>query len=327
MVRKHMSIEDLDRRLRILRWDKHGTLLHNAAEAGENVYNRFRRWTPLKLFGLSYFAGGYIQILGGLRKRHPNLYVVYLDPFSGCGINKIGNILLAGSPLVCIDSATNRQVEFDAMFFNDADSGFSSSLEKRLRFLSQTDPFQWITGKYHVSNKDCNKALDDIVDYLRRKGFVNYLAFIDPYKWEISWSIMKELLSIEYGDIMMTFQARLVAKEIGKYSIQGTPSLGDNIKRFLGEEDEDIIRKLRTEQAVKEYYMEKINNYRKFVLDIEIRGGRSNPYRYYLLFASRQKNPTWKEYIVKMKEFMESFSGDLVKSSLDYLTGKIQRLP
>lgn len=329
MPRRIRSIEDLDKRLEILKWDKHNDLLDEVYQAGDNVYNKFKRWTPLKLIGLSYFAGGYAQILGNLKNKYKNLHVVYMDPFSGCGINKIKsqNVLLAGSPLICIDSVTNRKAEFDYMFFNDADPEFSSSLEKRLEFLSHIDSFEWIANNYCIFNKDCNDALKEIVNYLNEKGFINYLAFLDPYKWEISWSMLEKLLSIEYGDLMMTFQAKLVAKEIGKYLSLGTSSLGNNIKRFLGEENENVIEKLRTEKAVKKYYLEKIGEYRKFVLDIKIKSGRRRPYWYYLIFASRKKNPPWKNYIVTMKGFVESFSGDLVKSSFDYLTGRIQRLP
>lgn len=326
MPRQRRSIEDLDKRLKILRWDKHEDLLHNVAEAGGNVYNEFKRWTPLKLCGLSYFAGGYAQILGNLKKDYPGLEVVYIDLFSGCGINKIKNTLFAGSPLICIDSVTNRQVEFDTMYFNDLNPDYYGALGKRLEFLSQSESFSWIKDKYHMLNKDCNVALEDIVGHLNRKGFINYLAFIDPYKWEIWWNSMKKLLSIEYGDIMMTLQAKLVAKEIGRYVTQGTPSLGEKIKKFLGEGDESTIEKLNSEQAVKEYYIDKIYEYRKFIVDIEIKSGKTNPYRYYLIFASRKKNPPWGSYITKMKTFVESFSGDLVRESLDYLTGRTQRI-
>ncbi|MGD2248038.1 MAG: three-Cys-motif partner protein TcmP [Candidatus Methanofastidiosia archaeon] len=331
MPRRSRDIEDLDKRLEILQWDKHNGLLDEVAQAGEYIYNEFKQWTPLKLMGLSYFAGGYAQILGNLKKKHQNLHLVYIDPFSGCGINKIDSqdnqdVLIAGSPLTCIDSVTNREVEFDCMFFNDADPEFSSSLEKRLEFLSDVDPFCWIADSYCVYNKDCNDALKDIVHYLNEKGFINYLAFLDPYKWEISWSMMEELLSIEYGDIIMTFQARLVAKEIGKYLSQRIPSLGDNIRRFLGEENENVIEKLGNEKAVRKYYLEKIKEYRKFVLDIKIKSGKRKPYSYYLVFASRKKNPRWKRYIVEMRRLVESFSGDLVGSSFDYQMGRTQRL-
>ncbi len=326
MTRKREGIEYLDERLKILRWDKHGDLLHDVAQEGEDISNKFKPWTPLKLCGLSYFAGGYAQILGNLKKRYPALEVIYIDLFAGCGINRIRNVLIAGSPLVCIDSATNRKVEFDTMYFNDSNPEYYTALDKRLRFLSEIESFSWINSRYHSLNKDCNEALENIVDDLNKKGFKNYLAFIDPYKWEISWSSMEKLLSIGYGDIMMTFQARLVAKEIGKYVSQGTPSIGDNIKRFLGEKDESIIEGLNNEQAVKKYYIGKMHEYRKFLVDIEIRGGKSNPYRYYLIFASRKEKPPWRSYITKMKTFVERFSGDLVKASLDYLTGETLRL-
>jgi three-Cys-motif partner protein len=328
MLRQHRSIEDLDKRLKILRWDKHEDLLSNIAKAGGEVYNEFKNWTPLKLCGLSYFAGGYARILQKLKTRQfsGKLDVIFIDLFSGCGINKIKDVLIAGSPLVCIDSVTNSQAKFDTMFFNDATPKYYTALGDRLEFLSRNDSFAWIENRYHIMNKDCNKALDDIVGYLNQIRYKNYLAFVDPYHMEIWWHSMERLLSIEYGDIMITFQAKLVARSIGTYLSSGSPSHGEKIRKFLGEENEGIIKQLNNEKAVKEYHINKIRNYRKFIVDIEIRSGRSNPYRYYLIFASRRKDPPWRSYIIKMKKLVESFSGDLVKASLDFLTGKMLRL-
>lgn len=323
-MKRKVDIEYLDKRLRILKWEKHGDLLQNVAEAGGDICNDFRDWTPLKLCGLSYFAGAYAQILQNLKKRSGNLEIVYIDLFAGSGMNKVNNTLIAGSPLVCIDSVANRQIEFDTMFFNDASPEYCEALRKRLEFLSTTDPFAWISGRCHIMNKDCNEALYEMVNHLRRITYKNYLAFIDPYKWEISWEAMRNLLSIEYGDIMITLQARLIAKEVGRYLTQGSQTTGEKIENFLGEETKEVIGTLNTEKTIKDYYIDKISQYRSFVVDIEIKSGSS--YRYYLIFASRRNNPPWKGCITNMKSIVENFSGDLVTHSLDYLEGRTQRL-
>jgi three-Cys-motif partner protein len=325
MQKRRNDITYLDKRLKILKWDAHDKLINEVAEKGGSVSNEFREWTPLKLCGLSYFAGGYASILAGLKRKLPNLDVLYIDLFSGSGINRIDDVIIAGSPLACIDSATSRNVTFDTMYFNDSNPEYCTALQERLEFLSGINPFRWIGGKYHILNKDCNEALEEIVECLKQRKFVNYLAFIDPYKWEISWSSLEKLLSIEYGDVMITLQALLVAKEIGKYLKSKPLSLGETIKRFLGEEDESILEGLGTELALKDYYIEKVREYREFVVDIKIRSG-SGSYEYFLIFASRKANPPWASYITKMKNFVESFSGDLVNASLEYLTGKTQRL-
>jgi three-Cys-motif partner protein len=325
MKKRLNDITYLDERLKILRWDAHGELINEVAEKGGNISNEFKKWTPLKLCGLSYFAGGYASILARLKREFPNLNVLYIDLFSGSGINRIDDITIVGSPLACIDSATNRNVTFDAMYFNDSNPEYCAALQERLEFLSEIDPFRWICGKYRILNKDCNEALEEIVEYLNQRRFINYLAFIDPYKWEISWDSLEKLLSIEYGDVMITLQALLVAKEIGKYLKSKPPSLGETISRFLGEENESILEGLGTELALKDYYIGKIRRYRKFVVDIKIRSGNCS-YKYFLIFASRKENPPWASYITKMKDFVESFSGDLVNASFEYLTGKTRRL-
>jgi len=331
MPEKPKDITYLDKQLKILRWDKHGDLLRKVSEVGGEVYNKFNPWTPLKLCGLSYFAGGYAQILKKLKMLYKNKYssnfeVIYIDLFSGCGINKIEDTLIAGSPLVCIDSATNRKVEFDTMFFNDSNLGYCSALKKRLEFLEKKKTFNWISDRYTILNKDCNDALEEIVNYLNKITNKNFLAFIDPYSLELSWSCMEELLSIPFGDFMITFQARFAARAVGQYLSSKSSSSGQSIKRFLGEEDENILTTLCSEKIIKDYYINKIRNYRKFVVDIEVRGGKSTPYKYHMIFATRKQNPPWADYVVQMKKLIESFSGDLVTTSLNYLTGKISRI-
>jgi len=152
MKRKKLDITSLDRRLKILQWEKHNHLLTQLANIESNTYNHFKKWTPLKLCGLSYFAGGYVHILENLKNKQfsGDLKIIYIDLFSGCGINQINHVLIAGSPLVCIDSVTNSNVKFDKMFFNDAKSEYSTALVKRLEFLSEKDAFAWIKNKYYI---------------------------------------------------------------------------------------------------------------------------------------------------------------------------------
>lgn len=331
MPEKSKDITYLDKQLKILRWDKHGDLLRKVSEVGGEVYNKFNPWTPLKLCGLSYFAGGYAQILKKLKMLYKNKYssnfeVVYIDLFSGCGINQIEDTFMAGSPLVCIDSVTNRKVEFDVMFFNDLNSEYCSALEKRLDFLKEKEPFNWISDRYTILNKDCNDALEEIVDNLNKIKNKNFLAFIDPYSLELSWSSMEKLLSIPFGDVIITFQARYAARAVGQYLSSKSHSSGQGIKQFLGEENEATLATLNTEKAIKNYYVHKISEHRKFIADIEVKGGESIPYTYHIIFATRKENPPWAGYITQMKRLIESFSGDRVTASLNYITGKTSRI-
>lgn len=326
-----MDITNLDKRLAILKWEKHGDLLDEITDVGnKECVNEFREWTPLKLIGLSYFAGGYATILSSLRKKNVDLKVVYIDLFSGCGVNKIEDIFFVGSPLATIDSVSNRRssdsnIEFDMMFFNDVDENYSNALSKRLTMLETNENFLWIKNKYAISNKDCNDSLDEIVKYLNSYNKINYLAFIDPYKWDISWKKLESLISIGYGDIMITLQAKLIAKEIGKYDSLSEETK-NKIKDFLGTIDDEEIRLLNTEVGVKNYYINKLSKYMGFIRDIEIKGGCSNPYKYYLIFATPKEAPKWQDYIESMKIFVETYSGDLVKDCIDHMKRKQMRI-
>ena len=319
-----MDIEELDNRLEILMWKNHGDLINKLSELGGGISNKFHNWTPLKLIGLSYFAGGYANILSSLKKKFPDLKIIYIDLFAGSGLNCINGTYFAGSPLVCIDSVRNRRTEMDKMYFNDNNNEYCNALKKRLEYLESIDEFSWISNNYEILNLDCNEAMNSIIENIKNIGFQNFLAFIDPYRIELSWNCLENLLSIPYGDIMISFQAKLIAKDIGRYRENQLTDSKDKIQQFLGEEDQSVIIKLDSEEKIKNYYIDKISRHRKFIRDIEIKSGGG--YRYFIIFASRKEDPPWGKYIDKMKKFIESYNGDLVEHSIDYLTCKQLRL-
>lgn len=71
---------------------------------------------------------------------------------------------------------------------------------------------------------------------------------------------LQKLLEIEYGDVFITLQATLTAKEIAKK--HHSDEIKERISSFLGA-DEEEWRKLTTEEAVKNYYIGKIREYEK----------------------------------------------------------------
>ncbi len=201
---KKPSIEDLDKRIKILLLDSYPGLLEELEKVGE-ACNEFKRWTPLKLIALSYFVGPYLRIMGKLRERRGKTTLFYIDLFAGSGINRVGKYLLAGSPIVAIDSATKETHKFDRMFFVDYDEKYAKSLKSRLEFLEtyeDKDPsklfpeakFSWISGRYEVIPEDSNKVIDSIVNEIESEDYKHYLAFIDPYKWEIKMDSLQRCL-------------------------------------------------------------------------------------------------------------------------------------
>ncbi|MEM3896885.1 MAG: three-Cys-motif partner protein TcmP [Archaeoglobaceae archaeon] len=335
-MKNPFPIENLDKRIKILLLHSYPGLLEELAKVGTE-YNDFKSWTPLKLVSLSYFVGPYLRITGkSLKEKYGPTALFYLDLFAGSGVNRViqdeRKYYLAGSPIVVIDCATKCDCKFDKIFFVEKDEKYAASLKKRLEYLENyeyKDPsklfpeaiFSWISGRYEVICEDSNKAIDLIVDKIESERYKNFLAFIDPFKWELKMKTLEKLLEIEYGDIFITFQAILTAKEIGKENL--TTESKKEISDFLGLSEEEW-RKLGSEEAVKNYYIGRIKEFRQTVEEITIRSGKG--YKYYLIFATRQKDPRWINIIKNLKNFIESFSGDIVEQSLKWLYGDMVRL-
>jgi len=318
------NLEYLDDRLKILMFkrenEKHPDLLKQLMECSPES-NEFNYWTPLKLIGLSYFIGKYLEIIASMEKEYGSVNIIYIDPFSGCGINEIQKEILAGSPIVTIDCSSKVSRKFDKMYFNDLNKEYTESLYKRLKHLTTIDDYRWIEGKCEIMNQDANKFLDFVTDELGKMSYKNYFAFIDPFFTALSWESFEKLLAIPYGDIMYTLQSKLIAKEIGKDTkdkMFHKQEKIDEYSRFFGAEPE-VWLELRTEKKVKEYIIKKIRKHKECVIDIQI---KHEGYYYYLIFATRNKNPAWKPIIMNMKKMIEKYSGDAVQYSLDFITGK-----
>ena len=156
---KH-EIEDLDSRIRMLLWERYGDVLPKLEKIGNYIVNEFKEWTPLKLLSLSYFIGPYLRIINSLEERYGPTKVFYIDAFAGSGVNKVGNTLFAGSPLVAIDCTHQCKRKFDLMIFNDLKYG--NVLKKRIEALIPL--FPWLKNRFAVFSTDANKVLADIVE-------------------------------------------------------------------------------------------------------------------------------------------------------------------
>ena len=315
------KLEDLDRRLDILMMKDKSHIMNELCKI--DVYNEFNSWTPLKLIALSYFVGPYLRIIGKLKEKwHGNLFVAYVDAFAGSGINKLGDSYTLGSPIAAIDSANTAEHKFDMMYLVDINKDYTKAMERRLNLLEKYEEYEWISGRYKIYEEDVNSALLKIVDDITKRDYINYLTFIDPYKCDIKWQSLAKLLAVR-GDLLITHQARLIAKEVGNYKIgRLTDNKVNEISEYLGVTPIELYE-LDTEEKIKDFYIEKVKEYKEFVREWTVKSGKG--YKYYLIFASSQKNPGWKNIIENLSRF-ETFSGDLVKHCLDRMEGKAPRL-
>jgi len=331
------DIEYLDKRLRILLLDDYEGLLDELCKIGGS-FNEFRGWTPLKLIALSYFIQPYLNIMRGLERKRGRTALVYIDLFAGSGINRVGKYALAGSPIVAIDCATKARRQFDYMFFVDSSPEHIDSLQARLDYMASAEikekgkllperKFAWIKENCEIKCVvgDANQSLESIVNFLNKLRYRNYLAFIDPYKWQIKWLSLERLLQIPYGDVFITHQASLIAKEIAREDL--TEETKKEITDYFGvpEAEWSLLKK---ERDVRDFYIDRIREYRPYVQEITIRGktSRGGTFKYYLIFATRKENPVWGEAVQRLKQIVESYSGDIVEHSLKYLYGDEVRL-
>ncbi len=304
-------------------WERYGDTLSNLEKIGNGVVNEFKEWTPLKLLALSYFVGPYLRIIKGLEETYGSTKVFYIDVFAGSGLNKVGEVLFAGSPLVAIDCAHQCERKFDLIIFNDLNYG--NVLRERIGALISL--FPWLRDKFIVYSTDANLVLVDVVKkYLAKETYKNYLAFIDPYRSEIKWKALEKLLRIKYGDVFITCQARSIAREIGGCKEKLKREVCKQLTEYFGE-DPNVWMSLESEDEVRDFYIGKINRYKPFVEYITIRGGKvGKGFEYVLIFASGRDNPDWASLIRNLKRKVERYTGDLVKASIEWLTQKQPRI-
>jgi three-Cys-motif partner protein len=326
MPRKGLKgIKWFDKELKKLKLEDYNDLLDRLSKIS-NVYNEFHLWTPLKLIILSYFIQPYLNIVNKLREKTSSIQILYIDPFAGSGLNAVNHSLLIGSPLVAIEGSIKAKGQFDIFFLNERDEKYFSALENRIGYLKTISKFNWINDKIILNNGDASDNLEGTIKIIDEIKYKNYLAFIDPWKWELKWNSFKKLLEIPYGDILCTLQARLIAKEIGKNKKENlslTEQTKEIISDFFGV-SEDGWKNLTSANLVREYYKGKISEYKPYIEDIKIksRDTKSGGFAYYLIFASGREDPPWASIIEKIKHKIENFSGDIVKRSLDYIEGK-----
>jgi three-Cys-motif partner protein len=240
--------------------------------------------------------------------------------FAGSSVNKIGSNFFLGSPLLTIKIATKMKCYFDKLFFLEKEPSYFSVLEKRIEELMKIEKINWIKERYKVLKGDSNKNIEKILKNLDEK-IINCLIFIDPNKAEHEWQSVEKLLNLR-GDVLITFQSLLIAKEIGKAKSSHsliTKEKKEELIRCLGVSEEELS-KLDNEEKVREYYIQKVKNYKKFVDTIHVKSGKS--YSYYLIFGSSREDPPWKPIITSVKQYIESASGEKMKDFINVLLGK-----
>ena len=141
----------------------------------------------------------------------------YIDLLAGPGKNRFapsGDIRL-GSPLLSLMT----KYPFTNYFFVEKGPQQFTSLEQRVRACQLHD-------RVHLSNKDCNEAIDEVIGVLseidrnRMHGRPSLnLAFIDPEGIEeIEWKTIEKLARQQRMDLIINFSSSAITRNIRRLS-------------------------------------------------------------------------------------------------------------
>lgn len=229
-----MSI-DIDKYIKSFIVDSDSKII---VESTKIVNNKgFDCWSFKKLIFLKYYIKPYLDIM----QRHVDK-CFYLDLFSGCGANKLGNleIFSIGSPIVSILSGVRKLKngkinKFDKWFFIDQNKEYCDSLNDRVKktvemveknegVLIDNDDIRIICG-------DCNDKIDDVIteiNELADGSKISLLVFIDPYKFtNIKWRTIEKILELKYVDVIFNFPTGTMKRsvELKNWGLYLPPSL------------------------------------------------------------------------------------------------------
>src|SRR3990172_448346 len=198
-----------------------------ASNIRPEVRHEYGLHTAFKLCGLKHVMDVFTVVAAARVKSGEFGGMVYLDLFSGCGVNRLPETgdWLAGSPLI----AANAKRPFDQIVGVESKKKNRHALLKRLGSA---------VAKTTITQGDCNEVTEEIIDSVTyRKPLV--LAFVDPEGMETYWETLERLSdTFEYMDLVINLTAG-TKREMG--ALMKTAKNADNIDRFTGLELHELF--------------------------------------------------------------------------------------
>jgi len=278
-------------------------------------------WTVLKLIFLKlYVEKIYVPII---RKRYTNMF--YVDLFAGSGLDQFEqykDALIPGSPLI---SCIFPERGFDHLYLVEKYGEFAEALRERMEFA-------YLPEKFSLFNCDANKIYTKIIEEIEENSRAHFLAFIDPYAFEIEWLTLERLLKSKVrGDFIILFQANRIAQNVGGV-LSGRIKNPRVLNAFFGDTvwirfvQERRKKGEKITDAVLEYYTKKVtcSKRRESVVErIKVPLFRK-PRCYFLIFVTNKtiRNNPWMEKVIELKELIEKGDQELVDSIISELLGK-----
>jgi len=204
-------------------------------------------WTKEKLDYLSR----YIDIFEtAMRNKFETRF--FVDLLAGPGKNRIrsSNEIIFGSPLI----ALNARYPFSHYIFNEIDHSSFLALKERCRNYPLYD--------ISIFNEDCNLIAQKIIEKINsaNRGSLN-LCFIDPEGFEVKWTTMEILASLQRLDLLIYYPQMGLNQNLGK--LYDSPS-NCAIDDFFGTiEWRQIYKRLLANNQLKNVHRELIDLYKE----------------------------------------------------------------
>ena len=247
------------------------------------------QWSEDKLHFVSYFSS---LFNGGMKNRWSTR--VYVDLFAGPGLcrDRETGAEFAGSPLKALECP----IPFTHLFFNDIDKDSIEALKKR---QEKSHP----QANVEYFNDDCNEAAEQIAGQAPRGALT--LAFIDPWKYELSFKGLSHLGRRLATDLVVTFHSSSIKRNVHHEIEEVDAFLADENWRSRYWKAQSDISHSGTEVLIETFQrsLQRRLGYEHFGVPKVIRNSNGSP-MFYVLFAS--KHPRGLDFWKKSSDRLRS---------------------
>jgi three-Cys-motif partner protein len=252
-------------------------------------------WTILKNISLAYC----INPFGVILKSYHIFDTVFLDLFSGSGITPLKDEAsndfkwIVGSPIISTQMTDHT---FQKYIFGDINK---KSLELLNQILESQNTYIKLNINYEILNPDdANTNFEKIYDQIKNKYV---FAYIDPTGFQWNWKSMLKLTNLKRFDILMNFQTREIERILNS----------KRLEYFFGP-DIDKINDCKNCDEILELYIDQLKKLNLKINSVKVGKDKTNQYYYHLLHISRRDS--YSRIINDLKQRIETFSGDSIKS-------------
>lgn len=224
--------------------------------------------------------------------------VLYIDGFAGPGRYTGGE---DGSPVIAVNEArtfgysSSWQIDF---CFVELDGGRADHLKAILSDIQLPSNLRWSIYDRVPFNSAYQRIRTDFAQSGR--ALPPTLAFIDPFGWNVSFDVVRDILSIPSCEVLITFMYQEINRFLSKEDIP------DQFDQFFGCRDWEKCRGIQEPRArnifLHDLYCKQLRESAraKFVRSFMMRN-RQNSLDYYLIYATnnilglkRMKEAMWR---------------------------------